>query len=292
MWQKRCGEPYPIKNFYIRRFLRIAPLFWLAIPIYLSINGLGPSYWAPEGIGDRQIILTALFLHGIYPDAINSVVPGGWSIAVEMTFYLIFPVLIIYFKNNARLYLLSGIGIWLINTLLLKEWLTHYFLTNSPFTQAFIIEFLNLYFINQAPVFLVGCWLYFSLSNHVNKFDLLLFGLWILLAILLKAIFSYGGLDFLSIFLLLAAFSYTCLQRQIKLKPLELIGRNSYAIYLTHFLVISFVYRLLPEKTGLFNLILGVFLTTLLSYLLSRLIYILIEQKFQKLANHLTSLNE
>lgn len=291
MWQKRAGEPHPIKNFYIRRFLRIAPLFWLAIPIYLFINSLGPSYWAPEGIGDRQIILTVLFLHGIYPDAINSVVPGGWSIAVEMTFYLIFPVLIIYFKNNARLYLISGIGIWFINTLLLKEWLTHYFLSNSPFTHAFIIEFLNLYFINQASVFLVGCWLYFSLSNHVNKFDLLLFGIWILLAILLKVIFSYGGLGFLSIFLLLAAFSYACFQRQVELKPLELLGRNSYAIYLTHFLVISFVYRLLPEKSGLFNLLVGILLTTLLSYLLSRLIYILIERKFQRMANLLTHNN-
>ena len=38
---------------------------------------------------------TAFFLHGLHPEAINSVIPGGWSIAVEMTFYLFFPKYII-----------------------------------------------------------------------------------------------------------------------------------------------------------------------------------------------------
>lgn len=288
MWQKRSGDPHPIKNFYIRRFLRIAPLFWLAIPVYISINGFGPSYWAPEGIGDRQIILTALFLHGVYPDSINSVVPGGWSIAIEMTFYLVFPILIIFFKNNARLYLLSAIGLWLINTLLLKEWLLHYFLRNSPFTQAYINEFLNLYFINQAPVFLVGCWLYFSLLNNVKKIDLVIFGLWMIFATLLKVFFLYGGLGFLTIFLFLSAFSYVCFQKQIEFMPLELLGKNSYAIYLTHFLIISFVYRLIPIKTGLLGFLKGMTLTVILSFLISLLIHLLIEKPFQRWAEKLT----
>jgi exopolysaccharide production protein ExoZ len=35
MWTQRETESHPTRKFYIRRFLRIAPLFWLAIPLYL-----------------------------------------------------------------------------------------------------------------------------------------------------------------------------------------------------------------------------------------------------------------
>jgi peptidoglycan/LPS O-acetylase OafA/YrhL len=289
MWESRDGEQHPIRNFYIRRIFRIAPLFWLAIPLYLSINGLEPSYWNPNGISEHQIILTALFLHGLYPDAINSVVPGGWSIAVEMTFYLLFPILILSFKKNARIYLYSAIIIWCINTLFLKEWITGLLARGGLFSKEFITDYLNLYFISQAPVFLVGCWLYFSLAKKISKTDLVLFALWIFIALLLKISLSIGGLGFLLIFLLLAVFIRVCLNNDIHLKPIEYLGRNSYAIYLVHFLVISFVYRLLSNPSGLIGLITVVILTTIISYLISCLTNLLIEGPFQKLAKKITT---
>ena len=104
MWSLRNGEAHQVGKFYIRRFLRIAPLFWIAIPAYLWFNRVDGNYWIHESISLHQIILTATFLHGFLPDSINSIVPGGWSIAVEMTFYLIFPLLIT--QINCRVYFL------------------------------------------------------------------------------------------------------------------------------------------------------------------------------------------
>lgn len=111
MWKQREGENNPVKNFYIRRFFRIAPLFWIAIPVYLLINGYEKNYWAPEGINNLQIFLTATFLHGFWPNSINSVVPGGWSIAVEMTFYALFPFFILNIKRRS-VYLLLAFITW------------------------------------------------------------------------------------------------------------------------------------------------------------------------------------
>src|ERR1700755_1634138 len=37
MWRQREGEKNPIRRFYFRRFFRIAPLFWLVMPIYLFV---------------------------------------------------------------------------------------------------------------------------------------------------------------------------------------------------------------------------------------------------------------
>ena len=44
-------ESSPARNFYIRRLFRIAPMFSLAIVGYLWLYGMGPTYWAPNGIG-------------------------------------------------------------------------------------------------------------------------------------------------------------------------------------------------------------------------------------------------
>jgi peptidoglycan/LPS O-acetylase OafA/YrhL len=83
-----------VAAFYVRRLFRIVPMFWLAILIFLLLLGFDPRYWAPQGIGWPHVLVTALFLHGFHPDTMSSVVPGGWTIAVEMTFYCSFPLLV------------------------------------------------------------------------------------------------------------------------------------------------------------------------------------------------------
>src|SRR5260370_37813411 len=82
------------RSFYIRRVFRIAPLFSAAIFLYLLLTkGEGFKAWAPGGVSGGDILLTLLFLHGSSVTAFNSVVPGGWSIAVDMPFYLLMPLL-------------------------------------------------------------------------------------------------------------------------------------------------------------------------------------------------------
>ena len=154
MWQKRQGEATPVRNFYLRRFLRIAPLFWLAIAFYfaLSKQTLAASW--------TQLLLSSSFLHGFFPQAINAIVPGGWSIAVEMSFYAFFPLLIIRFSKRRQPYLLLAIAIWILYTFVVRSLLLSLLsisaIGHSP---AAIREFLYLIFPNQAPVFLLGCYL-------------------------------------------------------------------------------------------------------------------------------------
>jgi peptidoglycan/LPS O-acetylase OafA/YrhL len=81
-------------DFYTRRLFRIAPMFWLAIVIFVWLYGTGPSLYAPDGIGFRHIAMTAVFIHGFWPDTITSVVPGGWSVADEVIFYALFPMIV------------------------------------------------------------------------------------------------------------------------------------------------------------------------------------------------------
>ncbi len=82
-----------LKRFWFRRFCRIAPMYYLAAAFY---------FWAepPAGGFDPGRLLASLLFVNAWHPALTSllagywqVVPGGWSIGVEMNFYLLFPLI-------------------------------------------------------------------------------------------------------------------------------------------------------------------------------------------------------
>ena len=289
MWTQRT-ETSPTRKFYIRRFLRIAPLFWLAIPIYLIINGTGPSDNAPNGIGPLQVILTATFLHGFWPDSVNSVVPGDWSIAAEMTFYLVFPLLITAFGSRRHLYLALAIVLHLVNVFLFKPWAFALFSAYyGPGHGAFVWTTLHLSFLNQLPVFLVGCALFFSLRNGFAKSDAAIYAVFIALSFIADRVTGSHEFNYLMINLVLGALVAGCTKLAIRFQPLEALGRNSYSMYLSHFAVVYGLRQLWPLADGLVSLLIAYVVTAALSYLIARATWHLVERRAQDLAHRLTS---
>ena len=80
-----------IRAFAVRRFLRIAPMFYLAVVFYLLRDGWAPREWAPYGVDGVDVAATFGFVNLWRDTAVNSVVPGDWSIGAEMNFYLLLP---------------------------------------------------------------------------------------------------------------------------------------------------------------------------------------------------------
>ena len=99
-------------RFYIKRFFRIAPLYYVAIVAYGAMSWYTYNFDAdhasilgPHDISD--VVLNLLFVHAVSASAINNVVPGGWSIGVEMLFYSIAPVIFFFATSRARLVVLT-----------------------------------------------------------------------------------------------------------------------------------------------------------------------------------------
>lgn len=289
MWTQRT-ETNPTRKFYIRRTLRIAPLFWVAIPVYLVINGTGPSYNAPGGIGPLQVILTATFLHGFWPDSVNSVVPGDWSIAAEMTFYLVFPLLITAFGSRRHLYLVLAIVLHLANVCLFKPWAFAAFSAYyGPGHEAFVWNALHISFLNQLPVFLVGCALFFSLRDGFAKSDAAIIAVFIALSFIADRATGSHEFNYLMINLVLGAGVAGCIRLAIRWQPIEALGRNSYSMYLSHFAVIFGLRQIWPLADGLVSLLIAYVVTAALSYLVARATWYLVERHAQDLAHRLTS---
>lgn len=86
----RRDERHRLRNFYLRRYFRIAPLYYLGIVLYAAIFAGEPRAAAYTPF---NVAANVLFVHGLVPSANNIIVPGGWTIGAEMLFYLAFPAL-------------------------------------------------------------------------------------------------------------------------------------------------------------------------------------------------------
>lgn len=82
-------SPRDIKTFYIRRLFRIAPLFYFMLVLWLVVNWLvWDAYSSP-----LALLLNLTLTFGLVPGMHESVVWAGWSIGIEVLFYLVFPII-------------------------------------------------------------------------------------------------------------------------------------------------------------------------------------------------------
>ena len=149
---------HSLRDFFIRRFFRIAPLFWCAMLFYLFRDGLGPRYWLGDapGITPFNLLATATFTNGFNPYWINSVVPAEWSVAVEMVFYLSVPFLYQRIKT-ARSAWVNALA-WLALSLLALRMGREFLPISDP---RLWNDFLYLWLPYQMPVFALGFVLFF-----------------------------------------------------------------------------------------------------------------------------------
>lgn len=160
-WHRRQDG---VLRFYARRLFRIAPMFWLATVFFAALAHGRPHYYAPDGTGVAEIALTATFLHGWHPATINSVVPGGWSIADEMGFYLVFPLLALAIRGwKTALLALAGVIVG-ASRLFDHMWLARGSVWPHG-SDDLTSTFLHLWLPTQMPVFLVGFVLYFAIMG-------------------------------------------------------------------------------------------------------------------------------
>lgn len=117
----RDGQPgwKTWRAFYIRRFFRVAPVYYVALALMVilwpvvsagmaQLNSLNPSRWlgsayTPEAqdFSLANIVLHLTFVFGLIPRASFSTALPDWSLSLEMQFYAVFPVLYMLCRRSA-----------------------------------------------------------------------------------------------------------------------------------------------------------------------------------------------
>lgn len=234
-------------------------MYWIAVAFYLALYGFEPRYWAPNGISWYSIPLTALFVNGYSPENINSLVPGGWSIAVEVNFYLLFPLIILFAFNLQRSLIL------ILITLGVSQFASRFF--NILYSGMFSLEhdyivrnFIFLNFFNQAPVFAIGISAYFMIfTEKISRLAAMTSVAVLLGAVTLVAIYRGSAIRYLNDHLILTAILFAMiavslhravlspgfLTRLLVNRLVQYVGKISFSLYLVHFAVLFYL-----EKFG------------------------------------------
>ena len=235
---RKGGSTTRWSAFFARRFFRIAPMYYLGICYFLWQDGLGPRYWLGDapGISAWNVISNFTFLHGFNPYWITSVVPGGWSIAVEMLFYSLIPLLFYRIKNTQQAF------VFLLITLFIRASL-QFALNRFPLIPDEVLwgHYLYLYLPSQLPVFALGILLFFIVQeNYKLPLSPLLF---LISSAILMA--HLAGIPLLpdhflfAIAFVLLALALSRFEFKAFVNPVTVfIGKVSYSLYLVHFAVL------------------------------------------------------
>jgi peptidoglycan/LPS O-acetylase OafA/YrhL len=284
MRSRRGGEDRPLLNFYIRRYFRIAPLYYFGIVTY-GLFYLARSQYRGLGVDDASdynavnVVANVFLLHGFFPPAVNSIVPGGWSIATEVMFYALFPPAFLYMERlRTRRTLVCGLLIAACGTVeLLVGLFRSVWVTNNEF------EYFTL--LNQLPVFLIGILAYYKLRDGSFSRG----------GVLSVAMLAVAATAALWIWEPPMAFFFIPIASALVFSALALlasrfrgqfpdfllvIGRRSYSIYVLHFLFVSAVHAALrnarlvafPDANFVVQFALVVTLASAASYFTERII--------------------
>jgi len=243
---KRQQESHRQLKFFIRRFFRIAPMYYVGIGFYALTYGL--FNWLktgviqiPEQYNLVNVTSNLLFVHGFYPPANSNIVPGGWSIGTEMAFYVIFPLLFMMANKLSQRSVFIVLPFTII--IIIANYFIVQYLANISKQPLLNNSFWYYNISNQLLVFCLGFGLFFlektsRLKAQSSVIDGFLFVVFTIMALLvwysshLMAFFwlpIISGLSFLFLYRLFAQLNW--------LNPplLQKIGQLSFSMYIFHF---------------------------------------------------------
>lgn len=246
----RKNEAAKHKKYFIRRYFRVAPLYYLALIGYFVIR-VGLKYFStntltfPSEYSLQGVMMNISFLHGIFSGNGNFMVPGGWSIGVEMAFYAIFPVLYALLNKYVTKLNVIKASMIIVSSLCISIFILYiYFRITGTMILNSNAPYFNI--VNQLPVFIVGMCYYRLHSGNLLKINLFLsvsvFMLFTFLSLLLwKSSINYA----FSLIPVLSGVSFVFLIEILRVKIslnselLMSIGRVSYSVYVIHFFLVK-----------------------------------------------------
>jgi peptidoglycan/LPS O-acetylase OafA/YrhL len=244
------GEAVSWTAYFVRRFFRIAPLYYVALAFLLW------NYGTPRD-GLSSVLAHFSFANMVLPQYGNDIINVEWSIAVEFAFYLLLPVFIFVCRRRWGLLALAALLIvsyrWQVSFL---QWLGDPYWSNRNFTLLFHLQ-----------PFLIGIFTFLAVKAKLVDFRVKLplaalccFGLFLTFR-RGEGSWSEAFISACTAWAIISCESNGAARQPLSWAPLTLIGTISYSIYLIHFIIINhlaFPFDLGPNQIALVQLVLAI----------------------------------
>lgn len=222
-----------IKNFYIKRFFKIAPIFYFVLILQIIINYIFNN----EITSISNIIMSASLLSGLLPINQELIVWASWAVVIEWIFYLIFPIYVILVKNKYSLVISFFISLIITCS---YEKIIPIDVTNSHIN---ILRYLSYFFMGGILYKLIP----YIKKIHKNRILDFMEIPYIIVSIFVGIVLSnllnrdIAMLVTFSLFICGAIYGYS---KIIDNKLTRFLGKISYSIYLLHMIVVQLLSKL------------------------------------------------
>lgn len=266
------------KDFIVKRIARIAPVYYLALLLFISLPIL--LHQLPAGF-TKQLCFHILFLQAYIPGYALTLNGPAWTLSAEMFFYLLFPVLLLFQQKNKKTFILSLITLFICSQAIHLWYANHKYLLSDDNID--LVYFNPLIHINQFMIGMMGAAIYND-TKHKAHYRFMPV-LWMLILYVLVAFrpenLSYQTGLIAPVFMLFIISIAKNDPPVLNIKPLVLLGEISYGIYILQAPVFSCLDHI---NSKYFQLRWGYFFYTalLLLILISLLSYYLIEMPLRK----------
>lgn len=255
-----------IRKFYLRRILRIWPLyFFILILGFLVLPNSGDWFYVreqSEALTDHYWLNLLLYIF-IFPNLAYSItgaavpcIGQSWSIGVEEQFYLVWPVLIKFTKKPVNVVLGATAVLVVIKALVLLAWMGY---TTPPEWLRIVKEFMAMSKLECMTIGGAGAWLLFnkrdwlmSVVSHrsieIGAYVGVLALLYLTPALIQDGVHVLYGVLFLIIIL-----NISCNPRSVfKLEGprWNFLGKVSYGLYMYHLIIIVGALYFLQDVMG------------------------------------------
>lgn len=244
----KSGKCFNSFSWFLQRLWKLTPLYYIMLLLYIVIVPRGANIWlgtSADGVSIMNTIMHLLYLHSFFPYYVNSIMWVEWYLGVMVIYTAILPVLCKYIRQRkdavrcgALFVVISFLGTFLLS--LLSPLKDAYIWNGWVYTYSFVLHM---------PALGAGILLYYLEGLHLKRnYSRIICSISIVSYITLSYLFAYGEtIQFIKI-VKTSGFTFVFLLFILGVRKSDnivfhnriwqMIGRNSYGIYLVHFLLI------------------------------------------------------